>query len=421
MKRISLAVALMVFGAGGATQAQPGTMAMDDPSTPPLVSAEVTSLLDVGADPEVAPAADAFCPLENAQAMTTRFCNATPLLFPAGGPASTYPSDVVVSGLEGVVTDVQLVLRNVSHNNTSQLAMRLEPPNGQVIGILGSGFDTETPPVPAVTNATLTFADSAQIYAVADYDGGNLAWTAPTGTNVYLPRAFAPPALPAPAPTTTVRQMLSSLEGTNGNGTWRLWASQNVASEPQPSGSVAGGWCLDVTTAPASNSCYYTATRVGSINAGDITQQGRITRSGRPSLCTHAKPSAALENANAVRYDRHDFPAISSQPVCLTVTADFTGCTGNQMQLTLYKTYSSATPNTGYLADSGFSTIGTMAFSTRLNANQGFTAVVSEVDFNTGCPMYSLRFETNTCQLPPAGDVIFRNGFQGLGIGTTAD
>ncbi len=385
----------------------------DDPASPPAISAAMTRLMDL-TEPAMTPAAAEAptCGVSKALATTTRFCNAAPLQFPGAGAASQYPSDIVVAGLSGVVTDVKVQLLDVTHGNTSRLSARVQHPGGQLVGLTGSGFDVDDAPLPSVLNADWTFADDAEVYALPETGIVSYAHTVPARTNRYLPRVFAALPLPAPAPATTVQQMLASLKGTNPNGTWRLWAAQYTGAEPQPSGTISDGWCLDITTAPVADTCYFTATRTGSLNAGDVQQAGRITRDGKPSLCTAPAKTAALENTTAVRRDRYDFAAISSQPVCVTVTADFTQCGGNQTQIAMYSNYNPATPNTGHLADSGYSTIGSIAFSRRLAANQAFSIVVNEVDAGAGCTQYTFRLEANACEAPPSGDRIFYGGFQ---------
>ncbi|MBN8739314.1 MAG: hypothetical protein J0H86_07375 [Xanthomonadaceae bacterium] len=415
MRRILVLVSLsgMAAGVSAGRPADLSPHQMDDPASPPALTAAATRLMDPQRPADAALAAAApICGVNKALATTTRFCNTAALQFPGAGAASQYPSDIVVSNLAGVVTDVDLVLADVTHTDTSRLAAYLQHPGGQLVGITGSGFDVNAAPFPLVINAQWTFSDSAQIYALLTGSNGSPSYTVPTTNNRYLPRVFAPPALPAPAPAAVARQMLSSLEGLNPNGTWRLWAAQNSGTDPQPFGTIADGWCLDITTAPAAGSCYFTTTRTGSLNAGDVQQTGRITRDGRPSLCGGPTKTPTLENTTAVRRDRYDFPAISAQPVCLTVTADFSQCGGNQTQIVAYRNYNPATPNTGHLADSGYSTSANIAFSTRLAGSQAFSIVVNEVDAGQGCGSYAFRLEADTCQPPPAGDQIFYSGFQ---------
>lgn len=415
MRRIIVFVSLLaaVAGVSAGQTAFDAVQQKDDPASPPAIAAATTRLMDAQMPSADAPVAAApMCGVNKALATTTRFCNTAALQFPGAGAASVYPSDIAVANLDGVITDVDVVLQDVTHSDTSRLAVLLQHPGGQVVGITGSGFDVNDPPFPYVINAQWTFSDSAQIYALLTGSNGSPSYTVPTTSNRYLPRVFAPTALPAPAPTSVARQMLSSLEGQSPNGTWRLWAAQNSGSDPQPFGTIGDGWCLDITTAPAGGNCYFTTTRTGSLNAGDLQQTGRVTRDGRPSLCGGPTKTPSLENTTAVRRDRYDFPAISAQPVCLTVTADFSQCGGKQTQIVAYRNYNPATPNTGHLADSGYSTIGNIAFSTRLAGNQAFSIVVNEVDAGQGCNNYTFRLEADTCQPPPAGDHIFYSGFQ---------
>lgn len=304
MRRILVLVSLcgMAAGVSAGRPADLSPHQMDDPASPPALTAAATRLMDPQRSADAALAAAApICGVNKALATTTRFCNTAALQFPDAGAASQYPSDIVVSNLAGVVTDVDLVLADVTHTDTSRLAAYLQHPGGQLVGITGSGFDVNAAPFPLVINAQWTFSDSAQIYALLTGSNGSPSYTVPTTNNRYLPRVFAPPALPAPAPAAGARQMLSSLEGLNPNGTWRLWAAQNTGTDPQPFGTIADGWCLDITTAPAAGSCYFTTTRTGSLNAGDVQQTGRITRDGRPSLCGGPTKTPTLENTTAVR------------------------------------------------------------------------------------------------------------------------
>ncbi|HWU52130.1 MAG TPA: hypothetical protein VN153_04875 [Tahibacter sp.] len=342
---------------------------------------------------------------------TTRFCNSGALQFASGGAASVYPSGISVDGLSGVVTDVKVHLRGITHTDTSTLWLRLESPEGRIVGLNGSTFVVPQSPFPAVAQVDWTFTDAAAKYALYLADGNFYAWTAPTTSRPYLPRSFAAAEQPAPAPVTPLRHLLSSFEGSGPNGVWRLWASQKVKAEPQPGGEIAEGWCLDVTTAPVSNDCYFTATRSGNLDPTDLKQQGRIWRTGNPTFCTGTF-GISLENSASVRYERHDFAPISAQPVCLTVSADFTGCAGKQAQIVLYDTYDPETPQTGVIGHSGYSSDSTINFSARLAGNRGFTAVVNEVTPGDGCRSYELRVEANSC-LPFPGDRIFAEGFDG--------
>lgn len=340
---------------------------------------------------------------------TSAFCTDAAINIAGSGPANPYPSLIGVAGTSGVITEVGLRLRNVLHTNTARLLLRLQHPSGPVVALNGSGFDPSMPPYPTATFADWRYSDRAQIYGLF---GDNLSWTAPTGSNHYLPRDFAAPQLPPPGPASIPRQLLSSLEGLPAEGSWALWAAQAAGSDPQPLGTIADGWCLDLTTAAAAPGCYHTVEITGSLNAGDVQQAGRISRDGSPSLCGHPRVPATLENNIARRRDAHLLVNPSPNPVCVTATADFSGCGGNQTMLVLYSTYNPAQPHLNVIGESGYSTIGRVSFSTRLTGGQSYTAVVHEVDAGTGCPLYRIRLETNTCLPPAAGDRIFYSGFQ---------
>lgn len=347
-------------------------------------------------------------PIRSAGATTTtRFCSNDALQFTTSGPASVYPSSITAEGLGGVVADVQVWMRNVTHADTSTLWLQLESPDGQVVGLNGSAFTVSDPPFPVASHADWSFTDQASSYAIfyAAIENHYMVFTAPMASGTYLPRNFTPLPQPAPAPTTVPRQLLSSLEGSHPNGSWRLWASQIATDAPQPSGEIGEGWCVDITTAPTSSDCYFSATRSGTVDAADALQTGRLWRDGRAAVCTQT-PWGLLQNTVPVRYDRQDFAPISDQPLCLTVTADFSQCGGAQFQIALYSSYDPAAPNTGVLGHTGTSSNKRITFSTRLPGNQGFTAVVNELTPGNGCPNYDLRVEANTC-LPPPGDGIF--------------
>ncbi len=340
---------------------------------------------------------------------TTSYCNTMPIALDAAGAASLYPSIVTVAGSSGLVSEVQVRLLGVSHDNTSTIELRLQSPDGHVIGLNGSGFLATGDPLPAVAGVDWTFADDAPIYALFG-SPPVLNVTAPTAPVRYLPRIFAAVELPAPAPAEVPQLVLASVAAASANGAWSLWAAQDALTV-QPTGMIAGGWCLDVTTATKVGNCYLVGTEKGSIDTGDPLQTGRIVRDGVPSLCTNPKGSA-LQNSTPVHYDQYDFANPINMPICVSVSADFTGCGGNSTAVVLYDTFDPAHPEQGVIGDSGYSSTGRIQFSTRLEANQPFSAVVHETVPGAGCPSYALQFEANACVAAPGGDRIFSDGFE---------
>ncbi|MGH9947990.1 MAG: M36 family metallopeptidase [Pyrinomonadaceae bacterium] len=169
------------------------------------------------------------------------FTNNTLINLPAGqpgttmGPASPYPSNIVVSGLTGnKLITVNLI--GVTHTFPGDLDFLLVGPGGQkYIFLSDSGGGTDA------VNLNMSFADSAAAQPPA-------AWVAGTfrPVNTGANDAFAAPA-PAPPYTNAApggSDTLTSVFGTDGstmNGTWSLYA---VDAFNIDSGTISGGWSI---------------------------------------------------------------------------------------------------------------------------------------------------------------------------------
>lgn len=169
--------------------------------------------------------------------------NTASITVPASGtgPAisSPYPSNITVSGV-GLITKVTVKINNFSHTWPEDVAVLLVGPLGQKVVLMadtGGGVGTQ-----AFANANITFDDAA----------GNFIPQAPTPP----PSTFKPtkgddsaaggsdpiPAnFPSPAPAGPYAGVLSVFNGTDPNGTWRLYVYDDTSLD---SGSLAGGWTL---------------------------------------------------------------------------------------------------------------------------------------------------------------------------------
>ena len=311
-------------------------------------------------------------------------------------------------------------IRSVQHHHGRCLAQweLLSADDGLVL--TGTSFAIANPlppaapiPLPVAASAQWTFSDRANDYALFLQQGMPvLNATAPI-SGTYLPRTFTTGALPAPAPAALESQLLSSQVGRNPNGNWQLFVNQQTlsnAGNPQPTGTIAGGWCVDVTTTAASTGCYASQTLSGSIDTSDLTQTGRINRNGVPSLCTWPKTNS-LFATTVLHYDAFAVVNPAPQESCITFTSDFGGCGGSTVQPVVYTSFDPANPGNNVLADAGYSSTGRIQMSFRRGAGQPFTVVVHEITANSGCPAYTLQLEQNPCLGVPIGDLIFRNGF----------
>lgn len=161
------------------------------------------------------------------------FANTAAITINASGAASTYPSTINVSGVTGSVTKVTAKLTNLRHTYPDDLDVLLVGPGGQKIMLMsdaGGGGD--------VNNVTLTFSDTA---AAALPDSTQIvSGTYRAGNNQ------AGETLPTPAPAGPYGTALSAFNGIDPNGAWRLYVLDDASGD---SGSIAGGWSLNFTTA----------------------------------------------------------------------------------------------------------------------------------------------------------------------------
>jgi len=136
----------------------------------------------------------------------------------------------------------------------------------------------------------------------------------------------------------------------------------------------------------------------GSLTGGDSLQTGRIVRDGRPSSCTGK--TNLLQNPTPVHYDSYNFTNPTGQTACVTVDFNNSGCAGQTTEEVAYSTFNPATPSTGVIGDSGFSSTGTGSFSFSVAAGASFTIVVHEINADAGCASYTftVNYATN-CRL----------------------
>ena len=159
-------------------------------------------------------------------------CNPTSITINDSGVATPYPSSLAVSGLTGVVSSVTVTLNNLSHTNPDDIDILLVGPGGQNAIIMSDVGDSI-----AVTGVTLTLDDAA---ATSLPDSGPLVSGTFKPTNAGGVDVFPPP-----APTPSGGSALSVFNGTSPNGTWSLYIRDDSGTE---AGSIAGGWCLNITT-----------------------------------------------------------------------------------------------------------------------------------------------------------------------------
>ena len=119
-------------------------------------------------------------------------------------PATPYPSNCVVSGMSGAITDVNVQFNGLSHTYPDDIDMLLVSPGGQnAIFMSDAGGSNE------LVNCDLTIDDQAA-QSLPDTDG----FTCPGS---YQPANYEPgDPFPAPAPTPSGNVNLSTFDGGTG-------------------------------------------------------------------------------------------------------------------------------------------------------------------------------------------------------------
>jgi len=144
------------------------------------------------------------------------------------GAADPYPLTRAVSGVDGVITDVDVALAGIYHARPDDLDLTLAGPQGQQVKLMSKACGQ----VP-VKGAAWVWDDQAGPQMPAQ-------GPCPNGS-AYVPTDNDPgKSLPEPAPAAPYSSSLSAFNYTDPNGEWRLYASDAVAGEQtgfSPSGS----------------------------------------------------------------------------------------------------------------------------------------------------------------------------------------
>jgi hypothetical protein len=170
-----------------------------------------------------------------------------------GGVASPYPSHVFVSGLTNTISHLSVSLNGVSFIYSQDIQALLVGPGGQnfiLIGDVGPSSGTT-----GVSNVTLTIDDSA-----ASTLAQNSVWGAPNSSVASKPVEYSSVSFASPAPAGPYNEnnpqlsnnptLGSIFDGTSPDGTWSLYVTTNTG-ESGATGSIAGGWSLNLTVPAA--------------------------------------------------------------------------------------------------------------------------------------------------------------------------
>ena len=174
------------------------------------------------------------------------FFNAANINIPNSGAASPYPSNISVSGMPGTVADVNVSLFGLEHARPDDIDILLVGPAGQKMILLSDVGGSN-----GITGVDLVLDDEAANFLP---DSGQLTSGTFKPTNIGTGDTF-----PSPAPAGPYGSLLSDFDGTNPNGTWRLYVVDD--SNPR-NGSISGGWGLTFVLANIANTAPTNPTNV---------------------------------------------------------------------------------------------------------------------------------------------------------------
>lgn len=170
------------------------------------------------------------------------FSNPTSIQIVDNAPANPYPSNIVVSGLGPTVTKVTVTLNLFNHPFPDDVGVLLVGPTGVAVRLMtdaggGPGL---------ITNFNVSFDDAAPTMVP---DEGPLApgTFQPTEGTISTASNPHPASFPAPAPASPYSNLLASFNGTDPNGTWRLFINDDTMID---GGSIDGGWSITITAIP---------------------------------------------------------------------------------------------------------------------------------------------------------------------------
>ncbi len=184
------------------------------------------------------------------------FCNTGPITLnnpTINNPeiASTpYPSDIFVTGRPGNLLHLSVSLMNVTYPESQDIDALLVGPTGQTFILVAAAGPNSSG---SLSNVTLTLDDSA-----ASTLSSSSTWGAPNASVTFKPVNYggSNEVFPSPAPAGPygnpgpfgggTATLGGTYDGASPNGTWSLYAITTAAGDG--TGSMAGGWCLNLTT-----------------------------------------------------------------------------------------------------------------------------------------------------------------------------
>jgi hypothetical protein len=165
-----------------------------------------------------------------------------------GGQAGPYPSGIRVTGFKRV-TDVNVTIRFAGHTHPDDIDALLVGPTGRSAILWSDAGGTNS-----IAGVTLTLDDEAGVFLP---DNGQIT------AQRYMPSNYEIGVDDWPGVTESGNRLLSTFDGTNPTGAWKLYVFDDVqqpdTGDRNGTGAFANGWSLRVagvcTNPDANNRC----------------------------------------------------------------------------------------------------------------------------------------------------------------------
>ncbi|MFZ1369591.1 MAG: choice-of-anchor J domain-containing protein [Ferruginibacter sp.] len=243
------------------------------------------------------------------------FSNPAPITINTSGPATPYPSNLVVAGLPVTGASVRSVtITGLNHSWSSDVDILLQSPSGQnvvLVSDIGSSGD--------YINRIYTFDDAAATTMPST--------SPPPASGTYRPTNIgAADTWIAPGPG-AINQATPTLATFTGdyNGTWKLFVVDDLGGD---GGSITGGYSITFVTPPAPPPAGWTF--LWSPAAGLSSTTGNPVAASPMTTTTYTVIGTApggCQTSAAITITVNQLPAVVNNPrdttVCATGTATF--------------------------------------------------------------------------------------------------
>ncbi len=261
--------------------------------------------------------------------------NTNPITTPDSGQAALYPSQIGFGLNDGTIIAVRVTLHNVSHTFPGDYDILLVGPGGQSALLMSDCGSSN-----AVNNVTLTFSElSPPLPVAAQITSGTYRPTNYGGATETFP-PNGPLSFPA---------SLAVFNNTQPNGLWSLYVVDDDAVD---SGSIAGGWTLEIDTTAFESSQTFTIPGTGTSGIAS-PYPSVVNVSGLPTAIRRA--NVTLTNLSHTFPDDIDMLLVGPDGQNALIMSDVGGSTDlSGLTLTLDDTAANSLPDTGPIVSGTF-------------------------------------------------------------------